>query len=100
VGEGVGKGFNVDIGGAGVDVGIDDSICDGIGVGCKVSTGIGVGNLVFPTTETTATKLNIPPNTTTAIMIFLHFFMNPISSPSVKSLYAALYKTVLYTTPP
>ena len=88
--------------GTGVDVGcfIGSGVGNLVGSGVGSSVGFDVGTSVGFCTKNMVAKLNIPTNTTTAIILFLHFFMIPISSPSVMSLCAAPYKIVPYTTPP
>lgn len=95
VGVAVGVGVAVDIGVA-VDVGINTTV-ESVRIGCTV--GLGVGSSVGSGIKSPKTKLNIPANTTTTIILF-HFFMIPISLPSLMSPCAAPYKIVLYTTLP
>ena len=103
-----GSGLDVNIGssvntgvGIAVGIGVAESVGAAVGVGVTVDIGVtvGVGSSVGLGIENPKTKLNIPINTTTTIILF-HFFMIPISSPSSMSPCAAPYKIVLYTTPP
>ena len=94
VGIAVGIGVAMSVGAA-VDVGV----AVGVGVTVGIGVTVGVGSSVGSGIKSPKTKLNIPANTTTTIILF-HFFMIPISLPSLMSPCAAPYKIVLYTTLP